>query len=228
MSKADITKATQAYLESSYAELAPDYPPLKRFQNEICDTMEIHGICRSDSILDVGCGRGYLLKALEDRGYTNVQGIDPCPGLVQNAVSSHVREGAFFDPQFEKHAFDVVVCCHTLHHLESPRPLQELDWMRSIARKCIVIVEVNNTNIPTLLMGLVHKKTEPHVSIYNKGYVEKLFTGLRIPIAYSGYMRPGYLSGDSLPHTIAAWCGMPPYSVVIGLAEPVPEVPNAI
>jgi SAM-dependent methyltransferase len=76
-----------------------------------------------NTFLDYGCGRGYLLRALEDKYGSDGVGYDLYhdPGAVVEIVDSKEKITG---------KFDLITCCHVLEHL--PNPIEELDWMVSM------------------------------------------------------------------------------------------------
>ena len=88
------------------------------------------------SILDVGCGCGYVLKQAYDKGYTNILGVDIAAKSIYpeiNIISANIESLPFEDKQF-----DVVTCNHTLEHvLDLPQAISEL---KRVAKKLIITV----------------------------------------------------------------------------------------
>jgi SAM-dependent methyltransferase len=74
------------------------------------------------SILDVGCGRGTLLKYLEINHFARVLGLDYSyePPEIDNIVHSK-------DDVDDK--FDLITCIHVMEHMLNP--VKELEWMLS-------------------------------------------------------------------------------------------------
>lgn len=78
----------------------------------------------SASILEIGCGDGWLLRELKGRGYTDALGIDPsraaskesCDWLLSGYFPDDLPAGQ------RKRRRDLVVCRHVLEHIESPGP----------------------------------------------------------------------------------------------------------
>lgn len=82
-------------------------------------------MCR---VLDVGVGRGELLKRLRALGYAT-HGIDLEAGCVEMASEyGDCRQGGVDDIErvFSGVKFDVIVCSHVLEHLDNPSLALEL------------------------------------------------------------------------------------------------------
>jgi SAM-dependent methyltransferase len=82
------------------------------------------------SVLDAGCGEGYLARLLAARGARPVIGVDLCPELVEAARDQAGREGLEItyetadvaDLPLPDGAVDLVVANHVLNDLEEPAP----------------------------------------------------------------------------------------------------------
>jgi SAM-dependent methyltransferase len=79
---------------------------------------------RDAAVLEVGCGDGTLLAALERRGFAQLLGIDP--GLPARAPQTRARlvHGYFPDdlPEPDRtRPWDAIVLRHVLEHVEKPR-----------------------------------------------------------------------------------------------------------
>jgi 2-polyprenyl-3-methyl-5-hydroxy-6-metoxy-1,4-benzoquinol methylase len=72
------------------------------------------------SLLEIGCGGGYLLKKLDGHGYS-VEGVDPSPVAVRRGREIGVRVTAGFYPdQKPSGKMDVIYHYDVLEHVEDP------------------------------------------------------------------------------------------------------------
>jgi 2-polyprenyl-3-methyl-5-hydroxy-6-metoxy-1,4-benzoquinol methylase len=74
-------------------------------------TFFFDGLSQDASILDVGCGSGWLKRRAQARGWTGVVGIDLCPPA--DIVGDVVK---WKDLGLEPHSFDVIVAFEVLEH----------------------------------------------------------------------------------------------------------------
>lgn len=81
----------------------------------------------SAKILDLACGRGWLLHFFKDQGYENVYGVDISPDQVAHAkqITPNVVQGSIFD-YLSSHPqeFDLITGFDILEHLTKDEALQ--------------------------------------------------------------------------------------------------------
>ncbi|OJU75674.1 MAG: hypothetical protein BGO09_12175 [Bacteroidetes bacterium 47-18] len=122
--------------EKVYRELDPigKYRPtdlnrkcVSHILNEVTDDME--------SVIDIGCGRGYFLEQLVKKGARNIWGCDlfdavPVPG-------TQYQKGNIENLPFPDNSFDVVICSHILEHVKDfDKAVSEI---KRIARKKVIV-----------------------------------------------------------------------------------------
>lgn len=96
------------------------------------------------SILDVGCGEGFTLGRLRRAGMGELlEGVDYSERAVELGKRVHptlnLKRGDIYSLPYPDGAFDTVLCCEVLEHLERPEDaMQELK--RVTSRWCILSV----------------------------------------------------------------------------------------
>lgn len=70
---------------------------------------------KSSRIIEIGCGRGELLKMLQDIGYGNLKGYDPAAPAPSELVSNDYWNGE------ESEKADLVIARHTLEEIPDPK-----------------------------------------------------------------------------------------------------------
>lgn len=75
---------------------------------------------RGSSILDVGCGSGYIASILEDKGF-RVTGIDVSARMLElakvNAPRSNFLRMDMRRLDFPKESFDAIICLYSIFHV---------------------------------------------------------------------------------------------------------------
>ena len=96
-------------------------------------------------ILDVGCGRGVMLKALAEHGW-DAHGIELAPEIAATArrsLGDHIYTTPIEDADLEPGSFDVISFWHVLEHL--PNPLSALERARELlAPGGVILISVPN------------------------------------------------------------------------------------
>jgi len=96
---------------------------IRRFMAKLSDMFD--AAQPSDSVLEIGCGEGFVAGQLSARKTGGVYvGVDLNEEDVQNlrakfpAVEAH--QGSIYDLSFLGRGFDVVVCAEVMEHLDDP------------------------------------------------------------------------------------------------------------
>ncbi|MCS6809451.1 MAG: class I SAM-dependent methyltransferase [Bacteroidota bacterium] len=91
----------------------------------------------AQTVLDVGCGKGYWLRRLRAHGNYHLYGCDVVPHLdIGEGIvyyQAHIEALPFADK-----AFDVVTCHHTIEHI--PRLDAALSELKRVCKKQLMIV----------------------------------------------------------------------------------------
>ena len=102
------------------------------------------------SVLDVGCGDGYLCHILKSKkGIYNVTGIDISEKRIEMGKNLYkdctFLAGDAYQIPFDDNSFDLVICSEAIEHLENPlRASKELE---RVARKYVLITVPNNESL---------------------------------------------------------------------------------
>jgi 2-polyprenyl-3-methyl-5-hydroxy-6-metoxy-1,4-benzoquinol methylase len=116
--------------------------------------------------LDVGCAKGFLVKALQDLG-VNAKGIDPSEYALSKAISKGVKLGIAQKIPGKANQYDLVICFDVLEHLpESEVPLACKELLR-VAKKNVIV------RVPTKVEERDLEKT--HETIRPKDWWEHKF-----------------------------------------------------
>jgi cyclopropane fatty-acyl-phospholipid synthase-like methyltransferase len=119
-------------------------------------------IKRNDTILDFGCAKGYLVKALRGLGYS-AYGID-----ISEYALSHADEET--KPFLVSGAdgldmrFDWIICKDVLEHIEECELSRYLKLFRRLAPNLLTIVPLGNNGtytIPDMEMDVTHRIRRP-------------------------------------------------------------------
>lgn len=88
--------------------------------DRIADDISLFIRDKSAKILDVGCGEGDLLLELKNRGYKNLNGVDPsCVSHMNNQHKIDAKIGGLFSLTsiFNEEKFDFVILTHVFEHI---------------------------------------------------------------------------------------------------------------
>ncbi|MCR4329762.1 MAG: class I SAM-dependent methyltransferase [Candidatus Roizmanbacteria bacterium] len=75
------------------------------------------------SILEIGCGNGFMLSALRKKGFKQVFGIEPSRNAIAKAepkIRNNITRGLLKRDTFPEKFFDYILCFQTLDHIPDP------------------------------------------------------------------------------------------------------------
>jgi 2-polyprenyl-3-methyl-5-hydroxy-6-metoxy-1,4-benzoquinol methylase len=108
--------------------------PIQRFLlwNFFRNLVNLTSSRQVDSILDVGCGEGFTLNRLREKGIgKNLEGLEHSKDAIGLGKKIYpqikIKQGDIYNLPYEDNAFDLVLCTEVLEHLENPETaLREL------------------------------------------------------------------------------------------------------
>ena len=110
-----------------------------RFWQPVIPTFQKHfGLTGSSSVLDVGCGKGFMMHDLAELipGIT-VKGIDVSEYAIQNTLEDmkeHVQVSDATELPFADNSFDVVISINTIHNLKREECAQALKEIERVGK----------------------------------------------------------------------------------------------
>lgn len=158
----------------------------------ILEAAERNGITSQEmktrSWLELGCGAGYFLHALEKRGVIEAEGVDFSAGLVSqaNRYNSLVRARQSINMlgDLEKSEPEVVVAFFVLEHLENPQEFWQI--MASKPPGTILVFSVPTLGVTTLLENAFEGIPARNLDweVHHQLYTDK---SISFSLANSGY-----------------------------------------
>lgn len=197
-----------------------------RYRNDLTDPALLKAVGESAglTILDAGCGEGYLSRILAQNGAI-VTGVDSSESLIQAARTQNLDDAipATFDIAsvdelpYADATFDLVICNHLVNDLYDPsRPISEFARvLRSGGRIIILMLHPcfynKHAERDQATNGLIAS------SYFETRSIEQAFEvdGLTSPVANTAWFRPLEFYTEALCHSGFA---------IIGLTEPHPSV----
>lgn len=97
-----------------------------------------------DSLVEIGCSDGYLLSKLQERGFSELLGIEPGPlALDAQSKGLNVLQGYFDDKLLPRERYDGFYLMHVLEHFSDPASILRKLFSR-LETKGEIVLEVPN------------------------------------------------------------------------------------
>jgi len=94
------------------------------------------------SILEIGCGRGYLMKHLLAKG-KNVAGVDISDWAVEHPMpgcENRIFKGNILNLPYDDKTFDAVIAFSVLEHIPEKDAIQALKEIKRVAKKAFLLI----------------------------------------------------------------------------------------
>jgi len=156
-----------------------------RFWQPVIPTFQEHfGLSPFSSVLDVGCGKGFMLHDMAELipGIT-VKGLDISQYAIQNAIDDmkpHIQVGDAKELPFEDNSFDVVICITTAHNLVRDDCGQALKEIERVSKgKSYVTLDAfrNAEEKDAMEAWNLTARTVMHVNEWKEFFLEVGYTG---------------------------------------------------
>jgi SAM-dependent methyltransferase len=151
---------------------------------------------KRDSLLEIGCGNGFMLEEALTRGYAEVRGIEPsyaaadvaAPNVKELIVRDVMRPG-----MFPMCSFDVVCLFQTFDHIPDPAAL--LDECRRLLRPNGLLVAFNH-NVRAVSARLLGSKSPiidiEHTYLYSPDTITRIVSDHGFHVLHVGPVRNRY------------------------------------
>ncbi len=156
-----------------------------RFWQPVIPTFQEHfGLTAESSVLDVGCGKGFMMHDMAELipGIT-VKGIDISEYAIEYAIEDmkpYVRVANAKELPFEDNSFDVVISVNTVHNLEKDECRQALQEIERVSRgKSFITVDAyrNDEEKDLMFAWNLTGRTIMHVNEWKTFFKEVGYTG---------------------------------------------------
>lgn len=113
-------------------------------QNSSCSVRDVHNVCVSPRLLDVGCSSGEFLYAAKKRGFeTYGVELNSLTANIAEANGLNVKIGTLEDAHFENDIFDAVFLGDIIEHVPNPRALL-IECERILKQGGVLIISTPN------------------------------------------------------------------------------------
>lgn len=160
------------FIESSFGTGGCDTKRYEEYYNILTPYLN-----RESIIVDVGCGKGQLVKYLIDKGFPNVRGVEPDKRMVEIAKSQGipVYKGTASRLLLPANSVDLFIYTHVFEHL------WDLDSAIEQAKTCLksnglIFIEVPNASNYTQarVFDFFWFSMPEHINHFSDYYLEKL------------------------------------------------------
>ncbi len=146
----------------------------------ICEILKSAGIAKDTRILDIGSGRGGLLRHLQEQGgYTRLWGIDPSPKSVERLLESGINGAVanIFDDVEErlKNKFELAVSTGVIEHIYDLKGyVSQIEKYLQGERPYILLLAPNVENFPEYPTSIPSYFNHEHINYFSTVSLDNL------------------------------------------------------
>jgi SAM-dependent methyltransferase len=136
-------------------------------------------LTKDAGILEVGCGNGFMLKALLARGYGNLYGVEPSADAVAKAdekIRDKIAVGFLKDGVYKSGTFDFIFFFQTLDHIYDPVQFLRICYDLLIPGGFVLALNHDVGSLSARILGERSPIIDiEHTHLYSKETIRKLF-----------------------------------------------------
>lgn len=190
-----------AYSSEYYGSPAQKFSPViehilsrlatRRAQKIISRWRERNTSTATPDVLDIGCGRGILLRSFHAMG-ANVLGLEREGFPIHDSVRDLVSTRSLSDAQFADRRFDIVILWHVLEHISCPEELLGEISRHMNENGLLVIAVPNFDSWQRKLFGpyWFHLDLPRHLVHLEPGWLRKRLELLGYRVEHVSYLEP--------------------------------------
>ena len=172
-----------ASFELKYHRLEDHHPWFVARREILHDLLKV--VPRDGAILDVGCASGVLLQEIEQKGYSNLSGLDISPQAVElskerGLKNIYLMDGA--DPKFPPDTFDCIIASDIFEHIDQEKTTIN-NWKKILKENGIIICFVPAFNF----LWSRHDRANHHFRRYTRARLARLFNASGLTVIRSSY-----------------------------------------
>ena len=151
--------------------------------NVIPDFIKFYNLKDGDKILDIGCGKGFMLYDFKKANHNfGVEGIDISEYAIQNSkpeVKEYLKVGDAKKLKYPDKYFDLAISITTIHNLELEDCKQGLKEIERVSKKKFITVDAfsNEKEKEIMYAWNLTAKTILHTKEWKKLFIESGYTG---------------------------------------------------
>jgi SAM-dependent methyltransferase len=167
-----------AYFASDWREGGNKYELETRRRIEGRNPDLIQDVLTPSRVLDLGCGPGFLMQLLHERGI-DVHGVDFSPASIELAppeVAGLIQIGAADALDLPAESFDLVICREVLEHLTVLQVRRTVAEACRVSSRLVYVTTRFHARPESLLDVTTDFETDPtHVTLLAKDFLRVLF-----------------------------------------------------